>query len=124
MTGVQTCALPIYPTAAGSPSLRNPDGSGAEQMVNDTYLVREEQAKAETQESRAGDEALMDPGSSPRRDHERRGDCGCDEPHSNDRTDAENREVERRPQRLRNRAQDQQRNRGAAGKSMDEADCE
>ena len=66
----------------------------------------------------------MYPGSSSRHDHERRGDCGCDEPHSDDRTDAENPEVERRPQRLRNRAQDQQRNRGAAGESMDEADCE
>ena len=66
----------------------------------------------------------MEPGRSPRRDHERRGDCGGDEPHSDDRTDAENPEVERRPQRLRNRAQDQQRNRGAAGESMDEAHCE
>ena len=42
--------------------------------------------------------------------------------HPDNRAETENREVKCRPERLRNRAQDQQRDRGAARESVHQAD--
>lgn len=39
--------------------LRNPDGGGAEEMIDDADVVGEEQAEAKTQQARAGDKTLM-----------------------------------------------------------------
>src|SRR5713101_2213135 len=104
------------------PSSRNPVGSCSKQLVDDSNLVREKKSEAETQESRAGHQLLMQPRHSSRRDHERRRNSRRDESHSDNRPDAKYGEVKRRPKRLRNRAQYQQRDRRAAGEPMDQAD--
>ncbi len=51
ITGMEMAARRSITVSAGCPSLRNPDRSGSEQMINDSYLVREEQTKAETQQA-------------------------------------------------------------------------
>ena len=66
-------------------------------MVDDTDLVREKKAEAETQESRAGDQPLMQPRYFARGDHERSRDSRRDQSHSDDRPDAKYDEVKRRP---------------------------
>ena len=66
-------------------------------MIDNPNLVREKKADAETQESRAGHQTLMQPEYFSRGDHERGRNSRSDEPHSDDRPDAKYDEVKRRP---------------------------
>ena len=45
--------------AAAVGSMRNPDGGGVEEAVDDPYLIGEEQPEAETEQSRTDDQPLM-----------------------------------------------------------------
>ena len=93
-------------------------------MINYSDLVRQKKAEAETQESRSGDKSLVNPRGASRRDHERRGDRSRDQRHSDDRADTKDREIQRRPQRVGDRAEHQQRNRRAARQSMHHSHAE
>ena len=73
-------------------------------MIDNPNLVREKKAEAETQESRAGHQPLMQPRYFSRGDHEWRRNSCRDESHSDDRPDTKYDEVKRRPEGLWNRA--------------------
>ena len=119
-------SMAMYLSGFRSPgllSVRNPDRSTVEKPIDDTDPVGEEQAEGETQKPRTDDQPAVERGHSGRCEDKWRRDSGRDQSHPNHRTRAEDRQVKRGPERFRNGAQDQQRDRRAAREPMDQSDA-
>src|SRR5882757_5564059 len=105
-------------------SARLPRWVAREEAVDESDLIANKQAKGQTQHSGADDEATVQPSEPIVHEREGKRDDAGDQHHSGDGADTKHQQVEYRPLRFANRAQDQQRHRRGTCQAMHDADKE
>lgn len=95
-----------------------------EEAIDETDLVGNEEAEAQAQQARSGDQAAIHPDKARAGVGKWQGNRGRNQDHTGDSADSKNQEIQDCPARLMNCGEDQKRNGGGACQAVHDADEE